>query len=67
MPVATAPIEPLAWEPSYTVGAALKRQKIQETKNKKSCTYGQLVYNKGGQNIQWRKDSFFNRGAGKTG
>ena len=31
-PVATAPIEPLTWEPPYAVGAALKRQK---QKNKK--------------------------------
>ena len=27
--------------------------------------YTQLVYNKGGKNIQWRKDSLFNSGAGK--
>ena len=26
-PVATAPIRPLAWEPTYAAGAALKRQK----------------------------------------
>ena len=26
-PVATAPIQPLAWEPPYVEGAALKRQK----------------------------------------
>ena len=28
---ATAPIQPLAWEPPYAVGAALKRQKDKKT------------------------------------
>ena len=32
-PVATAPIRPLAWEPPYASGAALKKKK---TKNKKT-------------------------------
>ena len=25
------------------------------------CTYGQLIYGKGGKDIQWRKDCFFNQ------
>ena len=29
-PAATAPIQPLAWEPSYASGVTLKRQKTKE-------------------------------------
>ena len=34
-PVATAPVGPLAWEPPYAVGAALKRQKKKKKKKKR--------------------------------
>ena len=29
-PVATAPIQPLAWEPPYALGSAVKRQKTEK-------------------------------------
>ena len=32
-PVATAPIQPLAWEPPYVVGAALEKAKSKKQKN----------------------------------
>ena len=30
-------------------------------------TYGQLIFDKGGKNIQWGKDNFLARGVGKVG
>ena len=33
-PVATAPIQPLAWEPSYAVGAALEKTKKKKRKKR---------------------------------
>ena len=35
-PAATAPIQRLAWEPPYAMGAALKRQKETEKKKQKA-------------------------------
>ena len=30
-------------------------------------TYSQLIFNKGGKNIQWEKDNLFSKGVGKVG
>ena len=47
-----------------------KNRSTQQDKNPEinSCTYGQLIYNKGGKkNIQWRKTVYSINGIGKTG
>ena len=36
-PAATAPIRPLAWEPPYAVGAALKTDQKKKKKKKKKA------------------------------
>ena len=34
---AVAPIQPLAWQPPYATGTAVKRQKTKKTKERKGC------------------------------
>ena len=50
-PVATAPIQPLTWEPPYAVGAALKRQNKTKQKNKRE--------NKSTVTLNGQKKGFF--------
>ena len=41
---ATAPIGPLAWEPSYATGVAIKRQKTKKKKKKKTECGGKFLF-----------------------
>ena len=38
-PAAVAPIQPLAWEPPYAMGAALEKTKKKKKKKKKTTIY----------------------------
>ena len=50
-PAATAPIPPLAWEPPYATGMALKRQKDKK-KKKKSASWRRELQCVGGKEGQ---------------
>ena len=43
-PEATAPIWPLAWEPPYAMGAALKKQKQQQQQQQQNHNVWHLKY-----------------------
>ena len=43
------------------------QQKRIENPEINPCTYSQLIYDKGGKNIQWTKTIYSTSGAGKTG
>ena len=65
-PVATAAIRPLAWEPLYAAGMALKRQKKTQKKHKEVNVSPGRILAQGG--VQWGSPAFLHRhGAGGVG
>ena len=43
------------------------RPKEHDRKPRNPCTYGYLIFDKGGKTIQWDKEASSINGAGKTG
>ena len=55
-PAAIAPIRPLAWEPPYATGAALKRQKDQKKKKKRNEWLDEFSEHSDGARSQMKKE-----------